>query len=203
MNRSEAPTVSVVIPCYNREKYIAATVESVFAQTWPHVELLVVDDGCTDRSRAILAAYGDRLTLLEHPGRGNRGQSASINLALRRCRGEYVAILDSDDLFAPEKLEMQVRFLEEHPEVGAVYANCIYIDENGRDLYPMYPPGHTPPSGPDEVLLDCCYNVPSNALCRRSVYERIGFFDESLRSAQDHDVAIRIAEAARIGYLDE
>lgn len=203
MNRAAIPTVSVIIPCYNRERFIADTVDSVLAQTWPNLEVLVVDDGCTDRSREILESYGGRLTILEHPELKNRGQSVSINLALRRCRGKYVAILDSDDLFMPDKLEKQVRFLEEYLDFGAVYANCVYIDENGRPLCPMYPAGHTPPSGPSDVLLDCCYNVPSNTLCRRSVYEQIGFFDESLRSAQDHDVAIRIAEVTKVGYIDE
>jgi glycosyltransferase involved in cell wall biosynthesis len=197
------PQVSVIIPCYNREKYIAATVESVFAQTWPNIELIVVDDGCTDGSRTILQFYGQRLVLLEHPGRVNRGQSASINLGLRHCRGDYVAILDSDDLFAPEKIERQVRYLEDHPEIGLVYANGKAIDEKGRELHPILFRDHKPPAGPETVLENCTFNLPSNSLTRRSVYDMAGMFDESLRSAQDHDMAIRIAEVAKVGYINE
>jgi len=203
MSNRMQPKVSVVIPCYNREKFIAETVNSVLSQTWPNIELIVVDDGCTDGSRAVLESFGPRLVILEHPGRVNRGQSAAINLGLRHSIGEYLAILDSDDLYAPDKIEKQVRFLENNPEFGLVYANCISIDEKGKELHKMYYSGHTPPDGPDQVLEDCCFNVPSNALLRRSVFEQVGFLDEALRSAQDHDYGIRIAEVARIGYLDE
>jgi len=197
------PLVSVIIPCYNREAYISQTVDSVLAQTWPNIELIVVDDGCTDGSRQVLESYGKRLALLEHPGRANRGQSAAINLGLRHSSGEYLAILDSDDLFTPDKIEKQVRFLEEHPEFGLVYANCIYIDGSGKEICKMHYGNHTPPAGPEQVLEDCCYNVPSNSLFRRSVFEKVGFLDETLRSAQDHDYGIRIAEVTRIGYIYE
>jgi len=195
--------VSVIIPCFNREQFIAATVNSVIAQTWPNIELIVVDDGCTDDSRKILESYGHRLTILEHPGRANKGQSAAINLGLRYSSGDYLAILDSDDLFMPEKIEKQVLFLEAKPEIGLVYANCIYIDENGKEICKMHYGNHWPPKGPEQVLEDCCYNVPSNSLFRRSVFEKVGFLNEALRSAQDHDYGIRIAEVTRIGYLDE
>jgi len=197
------PKVSVIIPCYNREHYIAETVNSVLAQTWHNIELILVDDGCTDNSRNVLELFSSRLTMLEHLGRANKGQSAAINLGLRHSSGEYLAILDSDDLFAPDKIEKQVRFLEEHPEIGLVYANCIYIDENGKELSKMHYGNHRPPVGPEKVLEECCYNVPSNALFRRSVFERVGFLDETLRSAQDHDYGIRIAEVTRIGYINE
>jgi glycosyltransferase involved in cell wall biosynthesis len=195
--------VTVIIPCYNRETFIAATVNSVLGQTWPNIELIVIDDGCTDGSRSILESYGNRLTILEHPGRANRGQSASINLGLRQSKGEYLAILDSDDLYVPDKIEKQVRFLEANPSIGLVYANCISIDDQGMKLHKMYYADHRSPSGPGEVLLNSWFNVPSNSLFRRSVFELVGFLDETLRSAQDHDYAIRIAEVARIGYIDE
>lgn len=203
MNNKECNLVSVIIPCYNRERFIGATIDSVLGQTWSNVELIVVDDGCTDGSRKVLESYGPRLTILEHPGRANKGQSAAINLGLRHSSGDYLAILDSDDLFAPDKIEKQVNFLERNPEFGLVYANCISIDENGAELHRMYHPGHQTPSRPEQVLEDCCYNVPSNSLFRRAVYEKVGLLDEKLRAAQDHDFAIRIAEVTRIGYIDE
>ncbi len=198
-----AQLVSVIIPCYNREDYIIETLQSVLNQTWLNIELIVVDDGCTDGSRALLESFGDCLTILEHPGRVNRGQSASINLGLRQCKGAYVAILDSDDLFMPTKLEKQVRFLEQNPEIGLVYANALYIDAEGNELFPRYVKGHLPPVDPGQVLLDCCFNVPSNSLVKKSLYEKVGFLDETLRAAQDHDLAIRLAEAAPVGYIDE
>lgn len=198
-----ANLVSVIIPCFNQERYIIETIQSVLNQTWHNIELIVVDDGCTDGSRKLLESFGNRLTILEHPGKANRGQAAGINLGLRYSTGVYLAILDSDDLFVTDKIEKQVHFLEDNPEFGLVYANCFYIDGNGKELYKMFQRGNSPPSGPEQVLEGSCYNVPSNSLFRRSVFEQVGFLDETLRSAQDHDYAIRIAEVTRIGYLDE
>lgn len=203
MSNTLYPLVSVIIPCYNREDYIATTVNSVLTQTWPNIELIVVDDGCIDGSRKLLESFGQRLAILEHPGRANKGQSAAINLGLRQSSGDYLAILDSDDLFTPDKIEKQVRYLEEHPEFGLVYANCMYIDENGKELCKMHYRDHSPPVGPEQVLEESYFNVPSNSLFRRSVFEKAGFLDETLRSAQDHDYGIRIAEVTRIGYIDE
>jgi len=198
-----AELVSVVIPCFNQERYIDETIQSVLNQTWPNIELIIIDDGCKDGSRTVLESFGERLTILEHPGRVNKGQSAAINLGLRQSRGEYLGILDSDDLFVPDKIEKQMRFLENNPDFGLVYSNGMYIDENGKEVCKMLYGNHSPPSGPEQVLLSSCYNVPSNSLFRRSVFDKVGFLDESLRSAQDHDYAIRIAEVTRIGYIDE
>ena len=203
MGRADSALVSVIIPCYNRERFIAATIESVLNQTWPDIELIVVDDGCTDGSRGVVESYGDRLTILEHEGCCNKGQSASINLGLKMSHGNYVAILDSDDLFASQKLEKQVHFLDSNPEIGLVYANGMSIDAEGRELYPIISGEHQSPVGPESVLENSPFNLPSNSLVRRSVYDKVGYFDETLRSAQDHDMAIRIAEVTRIGYLNE
>jgi glycosyltransferase involved in cell wall biosynthesis len=197
------PKVTVIIPCYNRGKFIAETVESVLSQTYSNVELVVVDDGCTDNSREVLEPYADRIRILEHPGRVNCGQSAALNLGIRSSESDYVAFLDSDDLFAPDKIEKQVRFFEEHPQFGLVYANGHAIDENGNVIFRFYGKNHKEESDPNRVLLDCYFLLPNNALLRRDVLAKSGLFDESLRSAQDHDLAIRVAEVTKIAYLDE
>jgi len=200
---SHEPLVSIIIPCFNREKYISETVESVFSQTYRNIELLVVDDGCTDNSREVLEGYAGRLTVLEHPGRVNKGQSAGINLGLENSQGEYIAILDSDDLFYPEKIAKQVEYLECNPGIGTVYANGMNINASGEGLYTLYPPGDRPVIGPEPVLDRCAFNLPSNALVRKKVFDKAGYLDESLRSAQDHDMAIRLAEVAPVGYVDD
>lgn len=197
------PKVTVIIPCYNRESYIAETVESVLTQTYSNMELVVVDDGCTDNSRKILERYKDRIRILEHSGRLNKGQSAALNLGIRSTASDYVAFLDSDDLFVREKIEKQVQFLESNPEFGLVYSNGYFIHENGRRISRIYDGYHREDSDPNRVLLDCYFSLPTNALVRREVLSKAGYFDESFRSAQDHDLAIRIAEVAKIAYLDE
>lgn len=197
------PRVSVIIPCYNREKYIAQTVDSVFEQSYPDIELIVVDDGCTDGSRDVLESYSKRLRILEHPGRVNRGQSAAINLGLAVATGEYIAVLDSDDLFSPDKIKIQTEYLNSNPTVGFVYANGMIIDDSGRQEYLIFPPGHLPPDGPEPVLLNCFISLPSNALVRRVLYEKAGGFDVSLRAAQDHDMLLRLLEISSAGYIDK
>lgn len=201
-SKHKLPLVTVIIPCFNREKYIVETIESVINQTWPSVELIVVDDGCTDGSRFLLENYSDRIVLLEHPNRVNCGQSAAINLGLKNSHGEFIAILDSDDLFAADKIEKQVLYLLNNPQVGLVYSNGYAIDSKGIILNKFYNETHIESSDPNRVLMDCYFLLPNNALVRDSVYKTVGYFDESLRSAQDHDMAIRIAECTQISYLD-
>jgi len=197
------PTVTVIIPSYNREKYIRATIDSVLSQTYRNLEIVVVDDGSIDRSMEILNSYKDPIRILEHEGRANRGQSASINLAMGCTSGEYVAILDSDDVWTIDKIKKQVEWLEKHPEIGIVYGNGHAIDESGKLLYKLIPPDHKEENDPSRMLLECHFNIPSNALVRRSAFERAGPFDETLRSSQDHDMAIRLLEVTKAAFLDE
>ena len=115
MDIKKTPKVSVIIPCYNRERFIKETIESVLRQTYPNIEIITIDDGCTDSTRRILEEFKGTIKILEHPGRANKGQSASLNLGIRNSNGKYIALLDSDDLFAPLKIDRQVEFLEENP----------------------------------------------------------------------------------------
>lgn len=202
ITEAAVPKVSVVIPVFNRVRYVGETVTSVLNQTWSNVEIIAVDDGCTDGSREVLESFRERIKVLEHPGRVNRGQSAALNLGLRSASGKYVALLDSDDFWLPEKLAVQAGYLEEHPDVGLVYCNGWAIDADGRPLYRIYEPGHQEHSRPERVLRDCYFLLPNNSMVRMDVMRRAGFFDESLRAAQDHDMAIRVAELTRLAYLD-
>ena len=197
--------VSVIIPVYNRVDYIRRTIESVLEQDYPAIELIVIDDGSNDGSYELVAEMArDRgFVHLTHPDRTNRGQSASINLGLETCRGDYIAILDSDDLFLPGKITKQVAFLDEHPEVGLVYGKGQAVDGEGRFLYEMLDDDHVETNDPNAMLLDCYFLLPQNSLVRREVYDRVGGFDESLRSGQDHDMLIRMAEVTTFAFQPE
>ncbi|WP_158538123.1 glycosyltransferase [Corallincola holothuriorum] len=198
-----AVSVSVIIPAYNREAYIEETINSVLYQTFQNFELIVVDDGSTDNTRNILESFDDeRISILEHPGRANKGQSAAINLGLKHAKGEFIAILDSDDYWLPEKLEIQVAYLQQHNDIGLVYANGTAVDPNRNHLYPIYNEDHRECSDPGRVLKDCYFFVPTNSLVRSEVIRKVGEFDESLRAAQDHDMAIRIAETTKLAYIN-
>ena len=202
MTRDSSPKVSVIIPSYNRADFIRQTVDTVLQQTFKDIELIVVDDGSTDETRKILAEYGNRIILLGHDDWKNKGQSASINLGLRHAKGRYVSILDSDDYWEPEKIEVQYTFLESHPEVGVVYCNGVAVNSMGEYLYDIYPLGHLEENKPDDLLMNCYIFLPTNAMCRAALFDKAGNFDEGLRSAQDHDMLIRLIEICKFAYID-
>lgn len=198
-----ASLVSVLTPAYNRESFIAEAVDSVLRQTYKNIEYIVVDDGSSDGTFEILQKYesAGKLKLLTHPNRENRGQSAALNIGLRAATGDYIVILDSDDLLHPEKIQKQVEFLEKNPEVGMVYGQAMAIAEDGRELYPIPPDNHVEHGDPNRLLLDCYMALPGGAMVRKSVFDRVGFFEESFRAGQDHDMVVRLAEAAPFAYM--
>lgn len=197
-----AGRVTVLIPLYNRAKYIEETVLSVLQQDYADIELIVIDDGSTDGGDKIVETYAEqnRLQLLRHPGNINKGQSAALNLGLAQAAGEFVAILDSDDLYVEGKIKKQVAYLNEHPRIGLVYGNGKAIDADGNIIYEINYDNREEKSDPNEVLLDCYFLLPQNSLVRADVYSKAGLFDETLRSGQDHDMLIRLCELTKIAH---
>jgi hypothetical protein len=185
------PRVSVVIPAYNREKFVAQTVDSVLAQTYPDFEVIVVDDGSTDNTRAVLAHYGARIKYIYQE---NRGQAAARNKGLLASQGKYLLFLDSDDLIPPDKLELQVTLLEARPEFGLVYSGRQFINQAGEIL------GEVRPNKQGQLLKDMLLRrlnlgTTGVVVVRRECFEKAGLFDESLRRGDDTDMWCRIAKA--------
>lgn len=195
--------VSVIIPAFNRVSYLSETIDSVLAQTYKNIELIVVDDGSTDGSYELLQQYQSRkqLTLLKHPNRENKGQAAALNLGLTKASGEFIAVLDSDDLFESDKLALQVNYLQKNTDVGLVYGMGTGIDGQGRYLYDIGDPNFIETNDPNEVLLNCYFLLPQNSLVRRDCYLTAGFFNEDYRAAQDHDMLIRLCEITKIAFM--
>ena len=200
-----APAVSVVICFLDAERFLREAIQSVWTQTCTDWELLLVDDGSQDGGRALalemLAQRPDRMRLLEHPENENRGISASRNLALRAASGRYVAFLDADDVWLPEKLERQVALLEAHPEVAWTYGPTQrWYGWTGRpadalrDLwYPTYVPSGTIVPPPDLLTLFLQSGgaaVPGicSLLVRREAALAVGGFDDSFRSIFEDQV---------------
>jgi glycosyltransferase involved in cell wall biosynthesis len=194
--------VSVLIPLYNRASYIKETIRSVLDQNYPDIELIVIDDGSTDGGDQIVEQFAEQglLTLLRHPGRVNKGQAAALNLGLSIVTGEFIAILDSDDLYVPEKITKQVAFFMQHPDIGLVYGNGKGIDATGSVIYDINYDSRIERSDPNDILLDCYFLLPQNSLVRATVYRQVGDFDETLRSGQDHDMLIRLAEKTKVAH---
>jgi glycosyltransferase involved in cell wall biosynthesis len=191
------PLVSAIIIFLDAEAFLAESIESVLAQTYRNIELLLVDDGSTDGSTGIARRYArqapDRIRLLEHPGHENRGMSASRNLGVEQSRGELLAFLDSDDVWLPEKTEQQVAIFREHPGLGMVYGRTqiwhSWSNETpgGKDFfYGLGVPASAiyPPPTMLGNLIENKHQSPTtcNAMISREAFAKVGGFEPSFRS---------------------
>jgi glycosyltransferase involved in cell wall biosynthesis len=182
------PTVSVIIPTYNRWPMVGAAVQSVLAQSYHDFELIVVDDGSTDVTSMELVKFGSRLRYFKQD---QSGVSAARNLGVRQSQGRLIAFLDSDDLWRPDKLKIQARFMGNDPDVQICQTDEVWI-RNGECVNPKLK--HRKPSGDIfERSLDLCLVSPSAVMMTRELFERIGGFDESLPVCEDYDLWLRIA----------
>ena len=136
-----APLISVILPVYNQEKYIAATIESVLGQTFGDFELLVHDDGSTDGSAELIRRYAARDARIRASFAPNAGRCAATNALVKQARGQWCALLDADDLMLPERLATQLAYHQAHPEVDATSCHCHYINEHGQHLGTQRYPG--------------------------------------------------------------
>jgi glycosyltransferase involved in cell wall biosynthesis len=199
------PTVSIIMPAYNAERFIAQAIDSVLAQTWPDWELIVVNDGSTDRTAEILALYSDaRIAVVHQP---NQGEAVARNVGLDRVRGEYVALLDSDDAYSSRALAEHVRFLEAHPEFGVSLADGFFCDSDGHHLMTLSE--HRPAVRSGDILealvLDASVvGAPVCTMTRTAAILQAGArFDRDLVIGTDWDFWIQLARYVRFGYLDK
>lgn len=186
------PAVSVIIPAYNREATIARAMDSVLAQTLADLELIVVDDASTDRTAEVVAAYADpRVRLLRHDT--NRRAAAARNTGIRAARGQYVAFLDSDDVWFPDKLATQVADLEAAP--ADVRASCTAFEVvRWGELFRITPAllSHR------QVFMGCDWSPGTTLMVRRDVFDTVGRLDESFGRYEDWDWALRYTRRYRI-----
>lgn len=209
--------VSVIIPTYNRQELLPRAVQSVLAQKDIPVELIVVDDGSSDATAseygAQRTAYGaetkthGKNAVLHTPcsvrvfRQENRGPAAARNTGIRQAKGEWIAFLDSDDEWKPGKLKAQLRFFEEHPDYAICQTEEIWI-RNGVRVNPMKK--HKKYEGwIFEKCLPLCVVSPSAVMMRRSLFDDVGLFDESLPACEDYDLWLRIAARYPIGLIEK
>ncbi len=199
--------VSIIIPCYNARDYIREAVDSALAQTYQNIEIIVIDDGSTDDTKNILEPY---ITSgkIQYIYQQNKGLAGARNAGIRSAKGDFIAFLDSDDLFLPEKINEQMKILREHPEFGVCYSDLMHFTD--------------PPSGGDpaartfyhhryryssgnifEPLLHRQFVNPLTIMVRREIFDRYGVFNEALRRSEDWELWLRWAHAGvKFYYLD-
>lgn len=194
----QTPKVTVFIPVFNREDYVCTAINSVLAQQYTDFEILVVDDGSSDRTVERVAAYPDSRVRLEcNPA--NLGIPATRNRGLELARGDYIALLDSDDYAYPDRLGRQVDFLDRHPDIVQVGSGCTLMDAQGQRLarvrrHPLSP------EAVDAHLLFHCSLINRTIMARTAVLRDFGY-DESFRRCQDYHLHLRLARTHRMANL--
>ena len=190
----------MVIATYNMAEYLPLAIRSALAQTYEPIEVIVIDDGSTDgTSEAVRPFLSDaRFSYQKHK---NGGQAVAKNRGIRGSKGQYVAFLDADDVWVPEKLELQMPLFSQSEAVGVVYSALTYIDEAGRELgRPVHKLYRGRVSGP--MLVFNFIGFPTSVV-RRECFERLGRFDENLRMGIDYDLWLRFSTQYEFDYVEQ
>lgn len=212
---SAAPRVSAIIIFLNEERFLKEAIESVLAQSFTDWELILVDDGSTDGSSKIAceAANDERIRYIDHPGHTNRGMSASRNAGIAEARGKFIAFLDADDIWLPQKLEQQIGIFEANPEVDIVYGRtwiwhqwqagsivADYFYDLGVPPNRLYPPKTLLP-----LLIHNKAQTPTsiNAIMRRELVDRVGGFEHAFRGMFEDQVFFAKTHFVSHCYVDD
>jgi glycosyltransferase involved in cell wall biosynthesis len=194
------PRVTVLMSVYNGERFLKPAVDSILKQTFREFVFLILNDGSRDKTAEILEGYDDpRLRVVEN--RENTGLAKSLNRGLEVAETEYIARMDADDISHPDRLEKQIRYLDENPEVGLLGTRYVRIDEDGRERGEIYVP-----IGRDNIKRNL---LVRNSFChgsvvfRKSVIERAGFYNEDITVAQDYDLWLRVADLCPVENYPE
>ena len=204
------PKVSIVIPAYNHEKYVRECIQSVLDQTYQDFEIIITDDGSSDGTVNVIKEFDDsRIQLYTHAN--NKGVCTAINNCIQKAVGEYIAVLNSDDAWEPTKLEKQVKYLDSHPEIGAVFSKVAFIDETGtligpsdyRDYYAFEKENRSRCEWLKYFFFSGnCLCHPS-ILIRKKCHEDVGLYNKRMFNLHDLDMWVRLCFKYEIHILDE
>ena len=193
----DQPLVSIIMPSFNQDRFIAEAIESVLNQNYPHLECIVIDGGSSDGTTDILRRYGDCLRWISE---SDRGQSHALNKGWRMAQGEILGWLNSDDTYRPDAIQAVVKVFQIHPEVGGIYGDCDYISPTGEFLEKY----ETGLFDYDTFFRTSRSPIPQPSMfIRRSVYEQIGPVNESLRLVMDWEYWLRTGMKYPILYLPQ
>jgi glycosyltransferase involved in cell wall biosynthesis len=192
--------VSVIIPSYNMARFLPHAVESVLAQTYPNLEVQIIDDGSTDDTPEVVRHWEGNPRVRVHR-QVNGGLSHARNQAVALTRGDFIALLDADDIWEPQKLSRQIPLFRGRPELGVVYSDYSRMDADGKPL----------PNGPTEMhrgkisgpLLIENFVPASTAVVRRACFERCGGFDVALRTGEDYEMWLRLSAHFQFDFVPE
>jgi glycosyltransferase involved in cell wall biosynthesis len=194
--------VSAIVPVYNCAQYVGKAIESILAQTYPAHEIIVVDDGSTDSTREALEPYKDSIIYVYQK---NAGEPAARNTGIRHSTGEYIAYLDADDLWLPDKLELQMEYFRNHPQCDLVYTDMMTFDDQGviecsvrASRARVYSSGKIFPRLFRETLFGS-----GSVVLRKAAAEQAGGFDETFFVGSDYEMWLRMSRSFEFGYVDK
>lgn len=195
----ELDSISVVITAYNASKWIRGTIDSILAQTYPVLEVIVVDDGSTDDTAEIVSSYGENV---KYVYQGNSGQPMARNLGIRKCKGSFIAFVDADDYWHSQKLEKQIDLIRSQGWAWVV-SDSEWINGKGEKMKMPGPPMQE--GDVLEALLMGNFIISATPIIRRDVFDQVGFFnqDPSARIGEDWDMWLRIAARYPLGIVSE
>lgn len=192
--------VSVVIPAYNKADLTVRTIESVLNQTYENIEVIVVDDGSTDDTKNKLQLFGDKIHYIH---KQNGGACSARNVGIKKATGEYIALIDCDDIFYPEKIAKSIECLEKNPDCGFVHTGAYLINDDD-DIISEFRSSNHPASGwiaSRLILKDLICN--STVIIRKECFKEVGYFDEKIFIPADWDMWLRLSEKYKAAYIDD
>lgn len=199
MDTNIKPVISVVLPTYNRENVISRAVESVLCQTYENIELIIVDDGSSDNTKEIIENYKDKIKYIKQD---NAGASSARNNGIRQSQGEYIAFLDSDDQWNCNKLQLQYEFFTSNDVALVSTGSNTYLEDGSlKKIYPSKI-NTKPIKSFKDVFIHPYLGTPTVMVKRNAILSE-GGFDETLRTAEDIDLFLRISSHNKIGYIDK
>jgi teichuronic acid biosynthesis glycosyltransferase TuaG len=197
-------TVSVIIPVHNHEQFIGETIESVINQSYPHIQTIVVDDGSTDGTRNVLEMYRGRIEVIRQM---NAGVVAARNTGINNATGNYVCVLDCDDLFLPKKVELQLAVFRNKPDVGLVHTGATVERKNNSEWttwYTYIPVDFLTREACIGALVRSNFIVCSTVMIKRDLFPHVGLFDDTYRyNGEDYDMWLRLLTCCNFGSVPQ
>jgi len=191
--------ISIIIPTYNQAEYLQEAVDSVLNQTYKNIEIIIIDDGSTDNTLKVVNSFNDNKIIFIQ--QRNKGASSARNTGIKEANGEYIAFLDSDDLWLKDKLRKQIDFMRENQKVGLLGTGCFQVIDTNKMIYKKIFPHKNEILQKDLIK----YNpfIQSSVMVRKNVFNDIGLYDEKFKESEDYDLWLRIAQKYKIANLKQ
>jgi len=195
---NSGPKVSIIIPTYNQSQYLEEAIESVLNQTYKNIEIIIVDDGSTDNTSEVVKSFDNKIIYIQQK---NKGASGARNTGIKKANGQYIAFLDADDMWLKNKLEKQIEFIQNNPEIGLLGTGCYQMIDMSKMIHKKIFPAKNEILQKDLIK----YNpfIQSSVMIKKDVFNHIDLYDEKFKESEDYDLWLRIAQKYKVANLEQ